>query len=444
MKRLGRALLRITKGIYDILGSYLLAVVLYVALVSMGLHAVFSLLAEALEYDDAQMMWRALSHATGIGHLWIRLVVYVGLQGGLFWLLSGTLTGAMAVGERIVDGLISMHGWLAERIPGFRGAFGAVFSLALTALLIPFVVQPTLVPLRLTPYTVLERAVNLADGTATFGAADSVVGFYRRLYAEPSVDRDRGVDTNQFDNAWNDHQNPSDPRDTIRPPKPTGQQPIMDRWDPIIWEAANQDPKRFAQIKAFMWVESAGRQFAVSHTGCLGLMQFCSRTAKSGEFGKIFGTGQVYRCVCEGPCRVPKPVQRDLERGLPSKVDEHRHAFPCEITDARFDARKAIFAGAEYIDQLDRAYGGNIYLMYIGYNSGPGVANKVYAALGRDSGATLDDISRVLGPSMYKWYHERAERRARGLARVHLPKIEKAFDRYYDSGAAQPSAVAMR
>ena len=47
------------------------------------------------------------------------------------------------------------------------------------------------------------------------------------------------------------------------------------------------DPEtQAAFIKAFMWVESGGRQFAVSSTGCAGLMQFCPGTART-PFGGL-------------------------------------------------------------------------------------------------------------------------------------------------------------
>ena len=86
----------------------------------------------------------------------------------------------------------------------------------------------------------------------------------------------------------------------------------MDRWDPYLLEAAEGDRELFARTKAFMWVESGGRQFALSATGCAGLMQFCASTAQRRPFGGIFGVGAVSACGCDD-CSVPREVQIALE-----------------------------------------------------------------------------------------------------------------------------------
>ena len=435
MGKAGRFAYNVTKGFYDILATYLLLWVLYITVVSLGLHAVFSLLATHLEYETLELMWIVAGRKSGIDPVWIRLALYGGLQLGILYLLYGPMRFVFTRLEKVFDRIQQGYLWLGAKIPGFKKAFGVCFTLTVTALLIPAVIQPTLVPMRVDKDTMIERAANLADGQATLGFADSVVGFYRRLYEKPEPIG--GVPNQELDRVFS-----KDPDvdygkgyGTLSPPDEKGAEPMMDRWDPYIWEAAAKDPKQYAFIKAFMKTESGGRQFAVSRTGCMGLMQFCSGTARSDRFKNIFGTGQVYTCRCNGPCKIDRTVQRDMERGDPTLIEKHSKskAFPCEITDGRLNAPKAINAGSKYVSHLRQDFGDNIYLMYIGYNSGPAVARKVYAALGKNSEATLEEIEVHLASSMYQWYGDKSERRARSLLRIHLPKIKKAYDRYYAS-----------
>ena len=207
--------------------------------------------------------------------------------------------------------------------------------------------------------------------------------------------------------------------------------PVMDRWDNHITAATVDDPELFSYVKAFMYVESAGRQYAVSHTGCSGLMQFCAGTAKSQPFRDVFGRGEVYVCGCRGSqCRVSRSVQVELESGDPTRVQAQEDAFPCEMTDARFDPDRAIPAGALYVQRLHDDYNGNIYLMYIGYNSGPAIADRVLDALDGDTSADLGEIQLHLADALRPYYGAGSNARARGLTRVHLPKLQRALVRY--------------
>ena len=68
--------------------------------------------------------------------------------------------------------------------------------------------------------------------------------------------------------------------------------------------------------------------------------------------------------------------------------------------------------------------------MYIGYNSGPAVAKKVYEKLNKNSAATIPEIEVHLASVMQHWYGSGSQARANSLTRTHLPKIKQAFDRY--------------
>ena len=109
----------------------------------------------------------------------------------------------------------------------------------------------------------------------------------------------------------------------------------------------------------------------------------------------------------------------------------------------RFDPEKAIAAGAVYVDSLHESVGGNIYLMYIGYNSGPKVAQRAYNALGRNPDATLEEIEAVLPAAMRPTYAGGADARSRSLVRTHLPKLKRAQEKYYEAISASMADVPL-
>jgi len=254
------------------------------------------------------------------------------------------------------------------------------------------------------------------------------MGAYRRLADEPVVGP--GIDAREL---------------APRSAGPRAAEPAMARWDDLIWQTVGGDPQAFALVKAVLWVESAGRQFAVSQTGCAGLMQFCTTTARSDGFRDIFGMGRVYPCRCDGPCNVPQPMQQDLESGDKQRILAHERAFVCALNDARFDPNKSIAAGWRYLSTLRQRVGGNIYLTYIGYNSGPKVAQRVFTRLGGNAKAKLTQIGRHLVGAMRPVYGASAEPRASSLLQVHLPRLKRAFRTYQAQARARATgALALR
>lgn len=422
-----RALLRITKGIYDILATYVLGWILVFALLAAGLHVFFNAL------EDLAPALTFKINAPGL-----RLLAYVLLHTAILYALRRPLALAQGGAERVFDAVSGAVQKVTRYVPALDSLISVLFTCFITAMLIPFVIQPTMVT-GFDRQSWLERAGNLLDGTASIYLADSVVGFYRRLYAEPVVEDSLTPDeaTQVFGTLGDPYVVPT--TDPLLPPPMEGDQPMMDRWNAHLWSAAEGDPRIFATLKAFMWVESAGRQYAVSTTGCSGLMQFCAGTARSQPYRNVFGTGQVYACRCEGPCRIERSTQRRMESGELAGLQSRSPEFPCELTDARFNPTRSIAAARLYIDRLDAAYGGNLYLMYIGYNSGPGVANKVFNDLGRDPNASLEMINVHLAGAMRPHYGAASEARARSLVNIHLPKLRGAYDKY----ATEINAVAM-
>ncbi len=431
--KLIKVIARILKGLYDILATYLLAWVLFFAAVAFGFHAGLDLLAHHNGFETTDAWWRALSDAHGTtGILWLRLLAFVGLHAVLIFVLRRPLGRVQRLLEHGFDRVAGVFAYLTRERSRLRLVGHAIFSLTVTLLLVPFVLQPTLVPTYTTSRSWLERAANLADGTASRFVADSVVGLYRKIYAKP-VKATGGVSEADVDAATGERPGLSHGHEPITPPLPSGPQPLMDRWDAQIAGVSNGDAREFAFVKAFMWVESAGRQFAVSTTGCSGLMQFCAGTARSRPYRKVFGTGRVYTCHCDGQCRVDSQTRRALETGEvdPAKLADQ---FPCDLTDARFDPARSIRAGALYVKRLANRYDGNIYLMYIGYNSGPAVADEVFDRVGRRGDATLADIEPHLANALRPHYGASADARARSLLRTHLPKIKRAYERYSKNG----------
>ena len=107
------------------------------------------------------------------------------------------------------------------------------------------------------------------------------------------------------------------------PPDGGDAQPMIDRWDEMIWEVAGGDATRFTQIKAVMWVESAGRQFAVSRTGdgfgAAPAQEVAAREAAEdaapGQGGQVrAGAREVCRTQEIGHLEVPDPVELECRR----------------------------------------------------------------------------------------------------------------------------------
>lgn len=427
--RLARPLYGLTKGIYDILATYLLAWVLLFALLALGFQLLLSLFTGMYGFSSTESFWSWVDGADlpgGLRALHLRLGGALLLHCAVFVTLRRQILAVKGHTERSVDRGLRWYRALADRSPNFEAVCGFIFSLAVTLLLIPFVIQPTLVPLDWGGAAWTRRAANLLDGSATAATVESVIGLYRKLYARPVVAE--GVSPQELEPPAPPSA-PVRPGMPPRPVKPPRKHRLMDRWDSYIWRVV-EDRHQFAVLKALIYVESGGLQYAVSSTGCAGLTQFCSRTARSGGFRRIFGTGQVYPCRCRGVCRVSRAAKRDLESGDPARIRSRRDEFPCELTDARFDPAKAVRAGQAFVRRLSRRYGGNLYLIYIGYNSGPAVSGRLWRALGRDPKADLPAIEARLIDALKPYFRRSAGSRARNLVRVHLPKIQRAYLRY--------------
>ena len=428
MKKLS-ALGRILKGLYNILAGYLLVWVLLFALAALGLQALLGLAAGYFEFDSVNQIWTYLSRATGMRRITLRLAGAGLIHLAWLLLLRKPIFRAWELIEKGITGLEKGLDRLGEHSL-LRRAWSTTFTAMVTALLIPFIIQPTLVPYDWDGRAWAARAANLVDGTASVTAIESVVGLYRRLGAPPV--KSRGLKGGPMDVIF-----PEDDGQTIPILDGSGHVnlppagPMMDRWDPVIRDVVGSDRQAFALLKALIWVESGGRQFAVSRTGCVGLTQFCAPTARTTPFKQVFGLGQVYPCSCRnGGCNISRDVARDLESGEMERLLQHKSTFPCDLSDARFEPDKAIKAGWLYARRLLKAHGDNIYLFYIGYNSGPAVSARVWRKIGRNGGAGLDIIDDHLAGALRPFYGDGAEARARSLATLHLPKLKAAYKRY--------------
>lgn len=438
--KLSRFVLRTAKGIYDILATYLLIFIIPFAIAGFVLHLGFDTLGGWLGWGDAHALFHELESRSGIPSLYLRIAAALPAHVALFYVFRKPWERIQPQLERGFDYVVGGFRRATTSLPRVRAAGEIGFSLVVTLLLVPFVLQPTLVPEFFDGDAWVERAVNLADGTASATLADSVVGFYRRWYDDPIVPE--RLPESGLDRTFEDAPEDSGP---VAAPAPNGTQPLMDRWDPYIAEATKDRPDLFPYVKAFMWVESGGRQYAVSHTGCAGLMQFCSGTARGERFRKIFGVGRIYVCACRHrKCSVPRDVQRELESGDPTAFERHQDSFPCEMTDGRFDPERAIAAGTRYVADLHDAFGGNIHLMYIGYNSGPAVARKVWKRTGENPDVGLAEIEVHLADAMRPHFKSASDRRAKSLVGTHLPKLSKAHGLYVRSEPNDDDAEAPR
>ncbi|MEZ4321759.1 MAG: hypothetical protein R3F61_30065 [Myxococcota bacterium] len=374
---------------------------------------VAGILVPVLALAVGALLWRWLAEGaavfTGDGEpdlLWLRAAETVGwspeaVRIAVFGPVQAVWLAALWVPLRRVRDVLTTT---LDRVPAGRvgsavGAAGTLLALGIGA---PFVLQPTLVPLSMSVDAWLQRTANLLDGTASEAAAGSVANAWRRVNGQAVPGR--------F---------------TVARAESGLEGAMMTRWDPIL-RKATRSREHYAQTRAFLYVESGGRQFAVSETGCAGLMQFCVGTAQRSPFAGIFGLGGVSACDCGGrPCRVPRAVADALETDGDALV-RHAGAFPCNPADARFDPERAIRAGAAFTTELAELAGGNLEIMYIGYNSGPAVARRLVAITGprADLAALRPHLAGVLA----RWYGDRARGRAQGLLDVHLPKLRKAYE----------------
>ena len=407
----------LVKRVYDLVASYLLFWVLAGAMLAWLLFIGSDQLATRFGFSDQDLMWAYLGRPIGLNGTQMRLVTFAPVHlvtAAVLWKPMGWARERIAgVIEQFTDGLQRA----TAGTPHCIIVAEAGFTLAITASLVPFVLQPTMVPLEMTKSAWAQRVTHLVDGSASAAFVESGIGLWKRLLA-PDQESVRAGTSAQF--AIGDG--------------------LMDRWDPVIWDAVDGDRHRFAQVKAVIWVESAGRQFAVSHTGCLGLMQFCVGTARREPFKAIFGSGTVYPCGCpDGGCTVSQSMKEALEVGDQATISANKRSFPCELSDSRFDPHKSIGSGSRYLSDLSADLGDNLLLMYVGYNSGPTIAKRVFADLQGNGEATVEDIALHLESELAPFYST-AERRAKGLTSTHLPKLDAAYDRFYAEAAAGPPA----
>jgi hypothetical protein len=201
--------------------------------------------------------------------------------------------------------------------------------------------------------------------------------------------------------------------------------PAVDRWDDLLVEVSDGDLGLAALLKAFLSVESTGSQYAVSPTGCAGLMQFCTGTAVDRRFEEFFRPSNITRCDCrKRRCRVRGSVRDGLESDDAHTFRRAASKFPCDISDDRFDPWRSLSAAKLYIQQLHARYGGNLELTYLAYNSGPAVADRIFERLGEDEAASVPEVIEAVKS------YPRHRGRMKDLADITLPKVREAYSRY--------------
>lgn len=420
-----RRLFKLLKASYDLFATHLLAWLLYLAAVAALLQLLVATLCELVGFHSTDAFWRWAAPVLPVRPVIARLVVFGLLHLLVYRRLRARLAGLKRWIERFGRrALRRLRRW-AGRHPRTGRTFAASFSLLVTLMLLPLIAQPTIVPLGWGLSHWLARAANLADGTASLALVESIVGLYGRFAVDPVIGP--GIEHEELAGA-------------------AGARALahetMARWDPLIWSTVGRDAEAFALVKAVVWVESGGRQYAVSQTGCAGLMQFSSDTARSGEFRRFFGMGRVYPCRCAGACVVTSDVQRDLESGIRARVLRRRGQFACALNDARFDPRRNIAAGWHYLATLRRRFAGNLYLTYVAYNSGPSVSERISARIAPAGVSSLAALQPHLVRALLPSYGRAARDRATSLVRVHLPKLRRAFDHYRKQAQlASPNAA---
>ncbi len=215
----------------------------------------------------------------------------------------------------------------------------------------------------------------------------------------------------------------SNPRifELVRPPQPPTPAPSarierpgsgVDRWTPDIQAVCQGDTNCVALVKAFMRSESGGNPYAVSWSGCAGLMQFCYTTAEGMD---VFSPGPLQNC-CENYVRTP-------DRTVPNRcMTSQNHCKDQGYTDIRFHPQRNIYAGASALlrKQRDSRVRGNIYLLAVSYNAGMGIVPHVVTRLeGRTP--TPENIEPIMlaslldHPNYQRWDRSKLEQKARNM-----------------------------
>ena len=241
-----RALFFLFKGLYDLFVTYLLGWVFLFAVVAFGLHHLADQVAAGLGFGQQKLMWIRLSDWFGLAPHWTRLGVFA-FGHVLFYVAMrkpiGLIKGLL---ERTSDDVGESFDQVQPKPSALKALGGLVFSIIVTVLVVPFVIQPTIVPLRMDMQSWAKRATNLVDGTASDAVVESAVGLYRKVYAS-RYDQGAVASKDDFDQVLDAQNVETKGLDGPTPaPKPVGKQPMMDRWNPSIWEAVGGDPKGFA------------------------------------------------------------------------------------------------------------------------------------------------------------------------------------------------------
>lgn len=152
------------------------------------------------------------------------------------------------------------------------------------------------------------------------------------------------------------------------------------KYDQIIMKAS-QDEKDRLLTAAIIATESAGRNDAVSQSGCSGLMQFCGSTAKG--FSAPCDTGTCYVCDPKG----------------------------CNLQDNRGKPEIAIPAGLKLlqakISAIDKCAGVTTYREVFGlaaYNAGEGVICAAIKATGKQD-PTWEEVKKKIDTNLLRGYY---------------------------------------
>ena len=194
-----RLVLRLLKGIYDVLASYLLAWVLLFAFVGWLLYLLVGLLLPFWGFQTHEGLWLWCDRAFPLPSWLLRLLLFGAIHVGLYFSLRRPIRGLRRRAGRRIDAWLDRYRAWAKRRRRVATTLGVSFSLLVTLLLVPFVVQPTMVPARFSARDWALRLANLVDGSASAALIESVIGFYRRFGARPTLGE--SVSPEAFDRA---------------------------------------------------------------------------------------------------------------------------------------------------------------------------------------------------------------------------------------------------
>lgn len=191
-------------------------------------------------------------------------------------------------------------------------------------------------------------------------------------------------------------------------------------------------------VLAYIAQESAGDPFAISPTGCAGLLQFCYAT-----FKEYSPQSKATPCCKGAPCRI-----LDTQKSLPLSWSPEDHYLCSPQTDDRFDVRTSVAAGIKLIEKNMNTYTkrgfskSNVIALSAGaYNAGQGIIDPLIKKTGKED-PSWEDILLIFEDDdvTYGWLSDNPQ--GRKEKRMEISGYAPGIIAYYERFKGETHAIS--